>query len=195
MEGRLIKAIVAAWKIGFPVFWITEGEITERNDSFDFLKVKTKDGILSNVKWTQPVKPQVGSKCLLVSKDNQPNRFNAIAFKALDEIKTTIAEKYDIEINKDKALLKSGNNKFEFTENSMISKFGDVSYEMKESELLIKVKDCEVKITEHGIETNKKIESEEDIIGDSQGLRVSNNNHGHSMAFGPDINIIPNKAA
>lgn len=102
-ERNFITAIVNAWKLGFPMYFPLSGTVESVKSIDKVLNVKTDDGILHDVTWTEPVTPTVGSKCLLVARNNSDKRYTAFAFNKIDEIKTSIAGQVDIEISADKA--------------------------------------------------------------------------------------------
>lgn len=106
IEGKtLISAIVQAWKVGFPIFFPKIGTVEFVNKTMKTLKVKIKDDSISDVTWTEPVVPMVGSKCLLVARDNMPERYTAFAFEKIDSIKTKVADQVEIEISEFKAFV------------------------------------------------------------------------------------------
>nr|WP_198288172.1 hypothetical protein [Leptospira weilii] len=106
MEGRtMISAIVQAWKIGFPMYFPKSGTIESVNKIMKTLKVKIKDDFISEVTWTEPVVPMVGSKCLLVARDNMSERYTAFAFEKIDSLKTKVADQVEIEVSELKAFV------------------------------------------------------------------------------------------
>lgn len=109
MKPSLVELIVKAWTLGFPVFWAESGIIESVDKVKKTLKVKVGDVFRNDVTWTDPVVPQKGSKCLLISRNNKPERYTAFAFETVDEIKTTVADTVEINISKDQAFVNFNN--------------------------------------------------------------------------------------
>ncbi|KAA1291772.1 hypothetical protein C4X99_16815 [Leptospira interrogans serovar Geyaweera] len=104
-DKTIISAIVRAWKIGFPMFFPKSGTVESVNKTMKTLKVKIKDDFISDVTWTEPVVPMVGSKCLLVARENLSERYTAFAFEKIDSIKTKVADQVEIEFSEFKAFV------------------------------------------------------------------------------------------
>ncbi len=73
-DKTFIQAIIQAWKIGFPMYFPKSGIVDSINESDKILTIKSGGDYIYNVTWTEPVIPRVGTKCLLVARDNLDKR-------------------------------------------------------------------------------------------------------------------------
>ncbi|EMI60485.1 hypothetical protein MAL08_00955 [Leptospira noguchii] len=108
-DKTIIQAIVQAWKIGFPIFFPKLGIVDSVDSENRLLTVKVAEDFIYNVTWTEPVVPMQGSKCLLIARDNIEKRYTAFSFEKIDSIKTKVADKVEIEINKNKTFINYNN--------------------------------------------------------------------------------------
>ncbi|AOP32571.1 hypothetical protein A0128_00970 [Leptospira tipperaryensis] len=104
-EKTFIQAIVQAWKIGFPMHFPKSGIVDSINESDKILTIKSGGDFIYNVTWIEPVIPRLGSKCLLVARDNLDKRYTAFAFEKIDSLKTKIADQVEIEIKESKVYI------------------------------------------------------------------------------------------
>ncbi|EKO53329.1 hypothetical protein LEP1GSC131_1056, partial [Leptospira kirschneri str. 200802841] len=52
-----------------------------------------------NIRWYWPIKPAIGSRCIILFGDNNASRAIAIGFNKIAKIKTKVAELCEIEID------------------------------------------------------------------------------------------------
>ncbi|EMY78426.1 hypothetical protein LEP1GSC060_2766 [Leptospira weilii serovar Ranarum str. ICFT] len=108
-DRTIIQAIVQAWKIGFPIFFPKLGIVDSVDSEKKLLTVKVAEDFIHNVTWTEHIVPRVGSKCLLIARDNIEKRYTAFGFEKIDSLKTKVADKVEVEINENKAFINYNN--------------------------------------------------------------------------------------
>lgn len=102
----LISAIARAAKVGDPSWFTRQGTVKVVTDKL--CEIKLPDGEIKRVEWFFPGKPLIGSKCLVIYRDNMKSRPIAIGFSKLDSIKTKIGEAVSVEIDKSKIEISLG---------------------------------------------------------------------------------------
>ncbi|RHX92009.1 hypothetical protein [Leptospira stimsonii] len=109
-DKTFIQAIIQAWKIGFPMYFPKSGIVDSINESDKILTIKSGGDYIYNVTWTEPVIPRVGTKCLLVARDNLDKRYTAFAFEKIDSLKTKIADQVELELQENKVYINFKNS-------------------------------------------------------------------------------------
>jgi len=94
------KAITDSFLSEHPFYFATEGIVKSvKTETCEVALQNNKRKTYKDVRWLPPVKPKVGSKCLLVFRDNKEERATAFCFAELDKIDTTIGELTDLSID------------------------------------------------------------------------------------------------
>jgi len=88
MSGPLIGTIIQAVKKGMPTYFTTEATVKSVAPNPEkTVDIELNTGILiKEVRYTAPVRPAVGSRCLIVFLDNVFDRRYACEFSDIDEI-------------------------------------------------------------------------------------------------------------
>ncbi|MBM9499369.1 hypothetical protein JWG44_03800 [Leptospira sp. 201903071] len=124
-DKTFIQAIVQAWKIGFPMYFPKSGIVDSINETDKILTIKSGGDFIYNVTWIEPVIPSVGSKCLLVARENLDKRYTAFAFEKIDSLKTKIADQIEVEIEENKVFINFKNTiKISLNEDALLLDLG-----------------------------------------------------------------------
>ena len=128
MQGsKLQDALLRLWQSGYRIEFPVMGIVKSVNQSQQTVNIASGDEKLENVRYYVPVKPAIGSKCLVVFRNNVHDRAVALAFEKLVEIDTTIAEKVRILIDQDGLIAKYNElNSIELKEASIDFNYSDV---------------------------------------------------------------------
>ncbi|MCB1157703.1 MAG: hypothetical protein KDK45_09385 [Leptospiraceae bacterium] len=184
----IARAIVDAFLSEYPIHFATEGIVkTVKDESCDVALQNNKKVVYKNVKWYSLIKPQVGSKCLLVFRDNKEERVTACQFDKLDEIDTPIGKLSNISIS-DEGIEISFNSmaKIKLNPTSVQAMLGSKSIEITSTKMKL-TGDVEI---DGKLNVTKNIESDEDVKAGSISLKT----HTHPYTdtpIGPSMTQAP----
>ncbi len=199
---NIAESIVELWKSVYTLYF----------PKFGIVKKGEKNAGSANVdkeskpfRYNFPGKPKKGAKCILIHPDNSAERAHAIDFSEFAEIKTTIGEvgNLDIELNDDTFKLEYDKN---YTVEIVKGKFAvkqkvpPLSFTFEGSTIKFEG-DIEVKgklkvtkdVTMEGkLDVAKDISSEAEVTANSKGAKTKLSKHKHATAIpGPDISPTP----
>jgi hypothetical protein len=122
MSG-LVESVVAAWKAGYKLFHPTIARVVfVKRYTPQIPGPDTQRGILQGttgptgagqsnhdkIEWLAPGRPAVGARFILLRLDNLDGRNVGFGFTNYDEIKTVVGQTVEIEINDQRAVMRSG---------------------------------------------------------------------------------------
>lgn len=103
----IISAIVKAWKIGHPMHYPLSGTIL--SVSQNSCKVKVRNEVKHDVTWFFKGKPLVGSKCVIISRDNSPEKYTLVEVDEYDEIEFKASKIHSVKMNQTEILVSHNN--------------------------------------------------------------------------------------
>ncbi|EMF83612.1 hypothetical protein LEP1GSC188_1424 [Leptospira weilii serovar Topaz str. LT2116] len=89
----------------FTINWATMATVVRVQEEPDdsgkpgLLTATTNGANKENVRWYWPIKPAIGSRCIILFGDNNASRAVAIGFNKIAKIKTKVAELCEIEVD------------------------------------------------------------------------------------------------
>ncbi|EMO76167.1 hypothetical protein LEP1GSC127_3468 [Leptospira kirschneri str. 200801925] len=97
--------IVTLFFSEFTINWATMATVVRVQDDPDdsgkpgLLTATVNGANKENIRWYWPIKPAIGSRCIILFGDNNASRAIAIGFNKIAKIKTKVAELCEIEID------------------------------------------------------------------------------------------------
>jgi hypothetical protein len=117
----------------FPVYHVRIAKVKKiTQEAVDevpgLLTVEIEEADFYSIRWQYPIKPMLGSLCIVMFLNNKPSQGYAISFSQIEKIKTKIDETLDIEISKEKAILQFESTKLELLPDK-IKLTGDIEHD------------------------------------------------------------------
>lgn len=90
-DRDLISAVVAAWKAGYPMFYAAHGKVVSASlTPRKLCDVRIGENLVKNIEFHAEGLPAVDAECLVVFRDNNPDRSFACAFSRFSSIEMEV---------------------------------------------------------------------------------------------------------
>lgn len=186
---NIAESIVELWKTVYTLYFPKFGIVKKGEKSAGSAGVDKES---KPFRYNFPGKPKKGAKCILIHPDNSADRAHAIDFSDYAEIKTTIGEigNLDIELNDDTVKLEFLKNfTVEITKSKLTlnQKLPPLSFVFDNSTIKIEG-DVELK---GKLKVSKTIKADDDIVSKKEVIagvtQIKLSKHGHTTVLGPTI--------